>query len=271
MIDPADAELAAVVERAVGAWPEIELPAERFAVHLRGLIADRRTDLGSVRADELYLACACAAGDPRAIAAFDARFRPDVEALVRRWRLSYAHGDDVVQALWQRLLVGDGGPPRIAAYSGRGQLRNWVRMAASRLLVDLSRRDLPDRPAAADPAGELASVLEPGSDLQLAVLKANLTGPVRTAIEQALAQLEPRDRNLLRYRFVHGLAVDEIARLHGLHRVSASRAITRAREQLLDQLRTAVGTHTGLTGSDADSVVQLCWSQLELSLERLLT
>jgi RNA polymerase sigma-70 factor (ECF subfamily) len=265
-----DPELTAVVELAVAAWPQLALPRARFVDHLRALLGAGRVTLATVHADELYLACACAAGDPRALAAFDHQLRPEVEGLARRWRLPRAQGDDVVQLLWQRLLVSDGRAPRITEYSGRGKLRNWVRMAASRMLVDLARRNEPGVAGADDPTLELASLLEPGSDLQLAVLKANLAGPVRAAIHQALAALEPRERNLLRYRFVHGLGVDDIARLHGLHRVSASRAITRARERLVEGLRAAIADHTGLVGSDADSVVRLCWSRLELSLERIL-
>ena len=269
--EPGDAPaIAALADIATAAWPEIALPRERFFDHLQAHVRAGRVELSAVHADELYLACACAAGDPRAIAIFDELFRPEIEGLARRWRLPRAHGDDAVQILWQKLLVADGGPPRIAEYSGRGKLRNWVRMAASRLLVDLARRDQPGSAQAGDPIVELASVLEPGSDVQLAVIKANLVAPVRAAIVRALAELGPRERNLLRYRFVHGLGVDEIARLHGLHRVSASRAITRAREQLLERLRLAVGSCTGLVGTDADGVVQLCWSQLELSLSRIL-
>jgi len=268
--DGEDPELTAAVERAVAAWPALALPRARFVDHLRAQLRTGRVTLATVRADELYLACACASGEPRALAAFDHHHRPEVEALVRRWRLPRAEGDDVVQLLWQRLLVGDGRPPRIAEYSGQGKLRNWVRMAASRMLVDLGRRGEASAPQAADPTIELASLLEPGSDLQLAVLKADLVGPVRAAIEQAIAALTPRARNLLRYRFVHGLGVDDIAKLHGLHRVSASRAISQAHAQLLEGLRVAVAGQTGLAGAEADSLVRLCWSRLELSLERIL-
>jgi RNA polymerase sigma-70 factor (ECF subfamily) len=262
--------IAALVDLAAAAWPTIALPRERFLEHLHAHVRAGRVELSSVRGDDLYLACACMAGNPQAVAAFDEQFRSEIEVLVQRWRLPRAQGDDVVQILWQKLLVADGGPPRIAEYSGRGRLRNWVRMAASRLLVDLARREPPGGAQARDSTTELASLLEPGSDVQLAVMKANLVGPVRAAIEHALGQLSPRERNLLRYRFVHGLGVDEIARLHGLHRVSASRAITRAREQLRERLRAALRSGTGLDGSEADSVVRLCWSRLELSLERML-
>lgn len=259
----AEADLAPMISIATAAWPAIAMPRQRFVEHVQTQLRAGH-ELASLRADDLYLACACAAGDPAAVAAFHHAFRPDVERLVRRWRLPHGLGDDVVQALWERLLVG--APPRIAGYNGRGQLRSWVRMAASRLLVDLARQRVPE----ADPMADLASLLEPGSDLQLAVIKANLAAPVRTAIEQAVAALEPRERSLLRYRFIHGLGVDEIAELYGLHRVSASRALTRAREALHGGLRAAIAARTGLEGSDADSVVRLCWSRLELSLDRIL-
>jgi RNA polymerase sigma-70 factor (ECF subfamily) len=266
----ADPGFTVLFEAAAAAWPEIAVPRDRYAVHLGEHIRAGRVDTATVNAADLYLACACAAGDRQALAAFEQQFRPEVADLARSWRLPGAQRDDVIQILWHKLLVGDGGPPRIAGYSGRGKLRNWVRMAASRLLVDLARRETPGGAQAGDPAIELASLLEPGSDIQLAVVKAHLVGPVRAAIQQALEELGPRERNLLRYRFVYGLGIEQIAELHGLHRVSASRAITRAREQLIERLRAAIGSRTGLGGDEADSVVRLCWSRLELSLEKIL-
>jgi RNA polymerase sigma-70 factor (ECF subfamily) len=217
--------------------------------------------------DDLVLARACSHGEARAVAAFRDRFAGDIAYLTRRWHVLDA--DDAAQQIWDKLLVGDGGPPRIASYRGQGALKNWVRMVASRVLVDLGRRRLPDRPGATDPVHELASVLEPGSDVQLAVIKVDAANAMRPAIEAAIAELTPRERNLLRYRYVHGLGVAEIAQLYGLHRVTASHAIAHARDRLRDALRDALGARTGLVGEAADSFVQLCWSRLELSLDRL--
>ena len=49
--------------------------------------------------------------------------------------------DEVRQVLRTKLLVGDGAPPKIADYSGRGPLDGWVRAAAVRAAIDLKRRE----------------------------------------------------------------------------------------------------------------------------------
>ncbi len=79
--------LAALVREARAAWPGLELPEERFLAHLAARVATRKMTargLEQLRTGDLYLACACTAGDR------DARRRRagdghDVDAAERTW------------------------------------------------------------------------------------------------------------------------------------------------------------------------------------------
>src|SRR5262249_14723667 len=65
---------AEVVARGRAAWPGLEVEAKAFARHVAARIpaeADVAAALGACHAGDLHLACACAAGDARAIETFD--------------------------------------------------------------------------------------------------------------------------------------------------------------------------------------------------------
>src|SRR5262249_131485 len=68
--------LADIVQAARAAWPGVELPPEMFLAHVRSKLGDGlpiEPTLRELHTADLYLACACARGDPHALAAFDER------------------------------------------------------------------------------------------------------------------------------------------------------------------------------------------------------
>ena len=226
--------------------------------------------LGGVRAGELALALACARGEPAALARFDALLREAIDRAAARFRDAPIQRDDLRQAIRERLLVAtDGTLPRIATYQGRGDLRSWLRMVATRYLIDATRADAarPDRAVADERLTELAGA---GDDPELAFLKQHYRAEFRAAFATALSALPPRDRNILRHRYLDNLEVAELATLYGLHRVSMSRTLTRIRDQLLAAIRTDFLVRVGLGRDDLDEVIALIASQLELSLSGLL-
>src|SRR4051794_38286958 len=81
-------QLEAMWIRARAAWPEVAVPPPAFGGHLAGAIGATSgavaLALGELHVDALYLACACAQGDARALRAFEDRYFGDIEpALVR--------------------------------------------------------------------------------------------------------------------------------------------------------------------------------------------
>jgi len=263
------------LDRALGAaraaWPRVELNGTRFVTHLaRHLAADASPEaLEALHVGDLYLACACADGLPAAHAAFEARILPEVDLAVARMKLSPTALDEVRQLVRQRMLVpGPDTPPKLAAYPGTGPLSSWVRAAALWLALDLQRQrathDTPQEDSA------LSLLVDPGDDPELAYLKTTYRAEFNAAFAQALTRLAPRERNLLRLKYLDGLSIDQLGALYGIHRATAARWVVAAQQALLEGTRSLLTERLRLTGSQLDSVLRLISSQLDMNLSRLL-
>jgi RNA polymerase sigma-70 factor (ECF subfamily) len=217
--------LASAVESGESAWPTFRIARDAFAAHLgRHYPADAvdlKAALAALRVADLYLACACAMGDSRALEVFEARYFPDIDpALLRETRSTERHGE-VAQLLRTRFFVAPpGASPQITLYAGRGDLRNWVRAAIVRTILNLVTR----RPKEVSTEEHLLEALPSDeADPELAHMKEVYRTEFRRAFAEAMGALGSEERNLLRYGFVDGLSVDEIGALQGVHRATAAR------------------------------------------------
>ncbi|MCE9580439.1 MAG: helix-turn-helix domain-containing protein [Deltaproteobacteria bacterium] len=247
------------------AWPAVAVALERFAAHVRSLGAP---DLARHGAD-LYLACACVDGDPRALAAFDAEVLTPAALAVRTIDASDAFGDEVRQRVRATLLVDGAGGPRLATYGGRGPLRAWVGVSAVRTALMMRRsakrqREVPDD----DWTGAL--VMASTGNPELDLLKRQYAAAFATALADACAGLEPRLRGALRMHFADGLSIDEIGAAYGVHRATAARWVQRAQTELGAATHALLLARLAISPSEADRVAALVHSQLDVSLSQLL-
>ena len=67
-----------------------------------------------------------------------------------------------------------------------------------------------------------------------------------------------------------GWSIDQIGSLYGVHRATAARWLTNAREELGARIRAGLAERLEIGESQVDSIVALVTSRIELSLERLL-
>jgi RNA polymerase sigma-70 factor, ECF subfamily len=86
----------------------------------------------------------------------------------------------------------------------------------------------------------------------------------------AAKQLEPGDRHLLRQHLVAGLSIDQLGAVLGIHRATAARRITRARERLAADTRAELARRLALAPEELDEVIGLVMSRLDVSLGQLL-
>lgn len=270
-LDPSERErLAAALHQAATsaeqAWPELDADVRAFAEALAAQLEgkdDPLEALASIRAADLYLAQACARGEPAALRAFEARILPAAAPVLHR-RGGSLDRSELQQALREHLLVPRSGrAPRISTYSGRGDLESWVRIAAHRMIVDELRRRSPE--ADRDPE-QLERMPAVASDPELAVLQATYRGAFQEAFLGAFAELTPRERTMLRYRYVEQLEVQQIAAILGLHRVSVSRALRSTREKLLTSLRRDLAERLCIGNTEANSVLRLLRSEIDTSI-----
>jgi RNA polymerase sigma-70 factor, ECF subfamily len=249
----------AVYELGRSRWPQIRLGEAAFAARLGDA-----GDIDPERAGDLFLAFAIAERIPGAIEAFHAELDRDLGAIHARFANVGLALDELRQLLVTRICLGDDGrAPTIASYRGRGSLRSWLRVTAVRALTDTSRVERRTRAADSD-VDELQAL---GSSPDIAYLQRRFGDAIKRVLQNALAELSSDERALLRQRYLHGLQVDEIARLRAIHRVTASRALARVHDRLLAHARRALEREVG---ADLDGVMVAVKSGLELSLSRVL-
>jgi RNA polymerase sigma-70 factor (ECF subfamily) len=217
-------------------------------------------------AAEIYLGAACGAGRPAAAAALDRRYIARVDEMIAAKRLPPHGVDEVRQTVRERLLAGE--PPYVAGAVGRGALTSLVAVIATRAAIDWLRVDA--RGAARHTTEPDAEILAATGDPARDHLRAHYRAEIKAAFEAALAELEPRERTLLRLHLVDGMTIDDIAALYRIHRATAARRIDRARDRVASTTRKALSRATALGGRDLRELAALVTSQLDLSLSRVL-
>jgi RNA polymerase sigma-70 factor (ECF subfamily) len=263
----------AAVATARAEWPALALDPAEFRRHLAERVPEGTSpdDLAAaVCVPDLFLACACAHAVDGAAAEFERRYMPVVDSAARRMGKAEL-ADEVKQLVREILFVGSGGSgPAIADFSGRGSLKAWVRVIATREALRILRRDK-GRVAVQDEG--LYTVLAPSdeADPQLAYFKERYRAEFKSAFLSAVADLPRRERTALRLHVLDGLSIDEIAPMYRVHRSTAARWLSRARELLLANTRAGLMERLGLGSSEVDSVIRLIQSNLDVTLSGALS
>ncbi len=222
--------------------------------------------LAEVRAADLVLASACAGGDPAALALFRERFGRDLEVTLQRTVADPASRDDLLQQIWEKLFVAaPGARPRILDYSGRGELRGWLRSTAVRSGLNHVSRGQRERPVE---DALFAALPDDHLDPEMAHLKALYRVELKEAFGEAVRALTAQERNLLRYAAIEGLSIDAVAALHGVHRATAARWIQSARGRLVAEVRSRLASRLRVSRGEVDSILRLVQSGMSVSLER---
>ena len=258
--------LAALDSRARAAHPAVTIDREEFLEYLADRLSPEATlaTLDELFVEDLYLACGCARGHPAALVACERLYTADVNRGLDTINLAVSLRDEVWSRLRARVFVATPeAPPAIASFTGTGSLKKWLRVAATRLGLNVIRerhRETPmvehDLPDAAD-------------DLSLGHLKRTYQAAFKTAFAEALAELTAEQRTLLRMHIIDKLTIDDLARMHKVHRTSTARWLREAREALSDGTRARLHAALGVQDEELDSIMNIVRSRLDLSLSRL--
>jgi len=258
----------ALITTARAAWPTVRFDEEVIAP----LIGERLTGgdlavaLGAAPAADLALAAACTAQEPTAHAAFDAVLT-EVDAAGGSTGSTKDLVDEVKQLLRVQLLVPkDGKPAGIAGYHGKGPLRGWVRITATRELIRHKKKRMRELPLDKSLDYLLTSQLDPA----LEALKAEYRSEFAIALREAIGDLSAEDRTLLRQQIVDGMSIDEVGAAFGVHRATAARWLNRARAALVSATHDRLAKRLKLPVEQIESVIRLVRSRLDASVIRYL-
>lgn len=258
------ARLDAIVSELAQSAPDIHVDAEALAVALAGLPA-RVDALHEDAALEVALALACARNEAGALARFERDYGCVVEQTLRGMKLAQDVREEVAQEVRTKLLVADGGPPRLVGYAGRGSLRGLLKVTTTRAAITALRklgREAPGDEAILDRSGE--------RDPELAFLKERYRGVFREAFEDAVGALSPRDRNLLRLHFLQKVTLEALAEMYGMHRATVVRRLAKIRDALERATRKGLRERLGADGREVEEVMTLIQSRFDVSVERML-
>lgn len=251
------------------AWPGLVVSEDDFLAHLAKLANGEEAtaaELTSLRGADLFLACACARGSTKAIRALEEAYFGEVDQALARARPAGVAADDLKQHLREKLFVArEGEAPKIAEYSGRGELRRWVRATVTRTVLNLASRG-PRESAVED---EVLSEL-PGGELdpELEHLKQLYRAEFKSVFPEALATLAADERTLLRQRYVDGLTIDQLDSVYGQHRSTVARRLAKAETSLMRAVRERLMDKLKINRRELSSLVRLIRSQIEVSLKQ---
>ncbi len=263
-----EARLRSRLEDARAALPGVSTSDRDFVRYLAQKVAGGTDEsvldaMDRIRVTDMLLACACVQKDPAALAHFEDRYLVEVDAAWRRFDALGVTLDDVRQRMRERLFLAT--PPSLEGYSGRGDLRNWVRVAALHMLSNIATRESRERPTEET---FFDDVVDLGADTEAVYLKHACGDEFKEAFAAALERLSARERLLLRYAFADRRTVDEIGSAFRVHRATAARWIAKARQRLVDETRAALMTALQVDEGEAASIVRAALSRAGTTLLR---
>jgi RNA polymerase sigma-70 factor (ECF subfamily) len=245
-------------------WPEIALRENELGRYLERLrISDQVLRL---RSEDLFLAAACAAGDPAALRALDTDYLASIAAFLRpRMKVSEQFADEARQAARIKLLLDQ--PPRIAGYDGSSPLRVWLQVATVRIALDMLR-SAARQPRPIEPAHLERLAVPAGAEGDL--IKGTHGPQFKAALEEALAGLSNRDKAVLRFHFVEGLNIEAIGTIYRVHRATVARWLVEIRSRVFATAREKLAVDLRLSPSELRSLLGLVREELHLSISRVL-
>jgi RNA polymerase sigma-70 factor (ECF subfamily) len=200
---------------------------------------DLREFYTGLRAEELALARACAAGHERAWEIFLTRYREklyDIAGYITKESSAARELADSIYAELYGTTTRDGQrSSKLSSYTGRGSLEGWLRTVMLQEHVNRYRRQrrLVSLDEETEEGVQFASPsAEPAMEVD---------SRVEAAIDEVLLALPPEDRFVLASYFLDQRTLAEIARTLGVHESTISRKLDKLAKSLRKQILAALG------------------------------
>ncbi len=248
-----------VYTQCVDRWPRFVVDWCSFGEHCWQMLGESCEIDVQLHGADLYLCCACSKGDRVAMEILAKEGASVAESAIRRVNPDPEFVRETLQALWDELL--SGAQPKIGRYAGRGPLRAWLRVVATRTAIDRCRARRVEAARHVELLDELAT---DGGDPETETFKHRYAASFERALREAVAELSVKDRALLRLHVEERCSIDDLGRAYGVHRATAARWLEAARRRVFDSVRArlSLGART-MTETELESVARLVRSGLE--------
>jgi RNA polymerase sigma-70 factor, ECF subfamily len=224
---------------------------------------DLRELYTSLRAEELALARACAAGNEHAWEVFLTRYREklyDIAGYITKESSAARELADSIYAELYGTTTRDGQrTSKLASYTGRGSLEGWLRTVMVQEHVNRYRRqrrlvsldeETEEGVQFATPASEPAIAVDPR---------------VEAAIDEVLLALPSEDRFVLAAYFLDERTLAEIARTLGVHESTISRKLDKLAKSLRKQILAGLGRR-GMSRRQAQEALEVDVRDLRINI-----
>src|SRR5579862_5136441 len=223
----------------------------------------------SLKAEELALAQACAAGNERAWDVFLTRYREKLYETALSITREESRGRELADSIYADLFgtsTRDGQRvSKLASYTGRGSLEGWLRTVLAQEYVNRYRRikrlvslEEESEEGAQFRAAEPEPVVVP-ADNRLA-----------EATDDALTSLSPQDCMVLSAYYLDERTLAEIARMLGVHESTISRKLDKLAKALRKQILGNL-VRRGMSRRQAEESMDVDVRDLQVNIKRTLT
>ncbi len=264
--DQLQRSLTALHRQGTESWPALEVPVEAFAAHVARVAPSEVDEAGleGLSGEGLLLCAACLNGVPAAASIFESVFLAPLSRVLSRVDGNADLAPDALQRIRAQFFApGPGQTSAFLSYSGRGALAVWLKVLAVRAAQKL-RRGAAVNAESSDEG--LAVLPSPDADPELRFLKQQHRRHFKACFAEALAGLDQRERTVLRMSLVEGLSIDDIGKVYDVHRATAARWLTSAREHLVTSTRTRLAASLGVSEAELDEMMGAVQSNLSISL-----
>jgi RNA polymerase sigma-70 factor (ECF subfamily) len=232
------------------------VPADAPQDDVRGLYA-------SLRAEELALARACAAGNEHAWEVFLTRYREklyDIAGYITKESSAARELADSIYAELYGTTSRDGQrSSKLASYTGRGSLEGWLRTVMAQEHINRYRRQR--RLVSLDEETEEGfQFATPESEPEIAV-----DPRVEGATDEVLAALPSEDRFVLASYFLDGRTLAEIAHTLGVHESTISRKLDKLAKSLRKGILASLGRR-GMSRRQAQEALEVDVRDLRVNI-----
>jgi RNA polymerase sigma-70 factor, ECF subfamily len=250
-------------------WPQFEtqqastaLLTSMWTLHQKSLTP--KQDIEKLHIADLTLAQCCFLSMPDAIAHFVHIHTPNVQFALARLNIQSHSADDLKQEIFAKLLTVS--PRKIGSYTGRAELRSWLKTIATRDGISFLR----ERGATATDDNVLHAIQD--RDLEHPahnIIAVHYAAEFKQAFESAMTALSNEQRSLLRQFYVDSLSLDQIGLMLGVHKATVFRRLQAARGALAGAVTMAFQAAIPANTAELHSIVRGLQSQVTLSLSRL--
>lgn len=239
-----------------------------------------------LRADDLCLVAACERGDATAWEDLVNRFSPTVRSAARTAAGNEDAAEDLAQSIWAELhglrTRADGLPAgKLGYYSGRGSLGGWLRAVVAQLAVDQHRKtaryvqteedaDLDRLANDADATGESHYMADGAANPEDELLISRTARDVETTLAQAIGELAPEDRLLVKLYYFDNLRLREVGATLGFHEATASRRLARLQTDLRQRVEKLLQQAHGWSKAETAHTLTEAAANINANLEAML-